>query len=121
MDTRNQVVAWIAEETGEIEKRRLDHEGKEVKEFHTQFPWGTVVGIEATFPAYWFERLMGELGHELWLGDAARLRASEVRYQKTDSRNAEHIVDLRRTDHFPHIWGAAQGRRHLGAAVPGRQ
>jgi len=32
------------------------------------------VGIEATFPAHWFERLMGELGHELWVGDAARIR-----------------------------------------------
>ena len=77
--TRNQVVAWIEEETGEIKKRRLEHEGKEVKEFYAQFPRGTVVGIEATFPAYWFERLMGELGHELWVGDAARIRASEVR------------------------------------------
>ena len=82
--TRNQVVAWIEEETGEIKKRRLEHEGEEVKEFYAQFPRGTVVGIEATFPAYWFERLMGELGHELWVGDAARIRASEVRYQKTD-------------------------------------
>ena len=25
--TRNQVVAWIDEETGEIKKRRLEHEG----------------------------------------------------------------------------------------------
>src|ERR1035437_6061722 len=72
--TRNQVVAWIEEETGEIRKRRLEQEGKEVKEFYAQFPPGTVVGIEATFPAYWFERLMGELGHELWVGDAARCR-----------------------------------------------
>ena len=50
--TRNQVVAWIDEETGEIKKRRLEHESKEVKEFYAQFPRGTVVGIEATFPAH---------------------------------------------------------------------
>ena len=50
--TRNQVVAWIEEDTGGIKKRRLEHEGKEVKEFYAQFPRGTVVGIEATFPAY---------------------------------------------------------------------
>ena len=47
--------------------------------FTRSLPQGTVVGIEATFPAHWFERLMGELGHELWVGDAARIRASEVR------------------------------------------
>jgi transposase len=77
--TRNQFVAWIDEQTGEIKKRRLEHASQEVKEFYAQFPRGTVVGIEATFPAHWFERLLGELGHELWVGDAARIRASEVR------------------------------------------
>ncbi len=60
--TRNQVVAWIEEETGEIKKRRLEHEGQEVKEFYAQFPRGTVVGIEATFPVYWFERQTGRTG-----------------------------------------------------------
>jgi hypothetical protein len=74
--TRNQVVAWIDRETGEIRKRRLERGGDEVRKFYGQFPRGTVVGIEATFPAYWFEGLLGELGHELWVGDAARIRAS---------------------------------------------
>ena len=111
--TRNQVVAWIEEETGEIKKRRLEHEGQEVKEFYAQFPQGTVVGIEATFPAYWFERLLGELGHELWVGDAARIRASEVRYQKTDLRDAEDILDLLRTGRFPRIWVPSLEERDL--------
>jgi transposase len=75
-----------------------------VRRFYGQFPPGTVVGIEATFPAYWFERLLGELGHELWVGDAARIRASEVRYQKTDWRDAELILDLLRTGRFPRLW-----------------
>jgi transposase len=113
MHTRNQVVAWIEEETGEIKKRRLEHEGKEVKEFYAQFPRGTVVGIEATFPAHWFERLMGEMGHELWVGDAARIRASEVRYQKTDARDAEHLLDLLRTGRFPRIWVPSLAERDL--------
>ena len=111
--TRNQVVAWIEEETGEIRKRRLEHEGQEVKEFYAQFPRGTVVGIEATFPAYWFERLMGELGHELWVGDAARIRASEVRYQKTDARDAEGILDLLRSGRFPRLWVPSLDERDL--------
>ena len=111
--TRNQVVAWIDEQTGEIKKRRLEHAGQEVKEFYAQFPRGTVVGIEATFPAYWFERLLGELGHELWVGDAARIRASEVRYQKTDDRDAEDILDLLRTGRFPRIWVPSLEERDL--------
>jgi transposase len=113
LHTRNQVVAWIEEETGEIKKRWLEHEGQEEKEFYAQFPRGTVVGIEATFPAYWFERLMGELGHELWVGDAARIRASEVRYQKTDSRDAELLLDLLRTGRFPRIWVPSLEERDL--------
>jgi transposase len=111
--TRNQVVAWIDEQTGEIKKRRLEPAGKEGREFYTQFPRGTVVGIEATFPAYWFERLLGELGHELWVGDAARIRASEVRYQKTDPGDAEGILDLLRTGRFPRIWVPSLQERDL--------
>jgi transposase len=111
--TRNQVVAWIEEGTGEIRKRRLEHAGEEVRRFYAQFPPGTVVGIEATFPAYWFERLMGELGHELWVGDAARIRASEVRYQKTDDRDAEDILDLLRTGRFPRIGVPSPEERDL--------
>src|SRR5208337_3620999 len=111
--TRNQVVAWIEAETGEIRKRRLEHGGEEVRKFYAQFPRGTVVGIEATFPAYWFERLLGELGHELWVGDAARIRASEVRYQKTDPRDAEDILDLLRTGRFPRIWVPSLEERDL--------
>jgi transposase len=71
------------------------------------------VGIEATFPALWFERVLAELGHELWVGDAARIRASEVRQQKADPRDAEHILDLLRTGRFPRIWVPSMEERDL--------
>jgi transposase len=102
--TRYQVVAWIDESTGEIRVQRLEHSGEETRKFYAGQPRGTVVGIEATLPALWFERLLGELGHELWVGDAARIRGSEVRQQKTDGRDAELILDLLRTKRFPKIW-----------------
>ncbi len=111
--TRYQVVAWIDEGTGEIKERRLEHEGEDVRKFYAAFPRGTVVGIEATFPALWFERVLGELGHELWVGDAARIRASEVRQQKTDARDAEHLLDLLCTGRFPRIWVPSVEERDL--------
>ena len=111
--TRYQVVAWIDEQTGEIRKRWLEHAGEEVRKFYVQFPRGTVVGMEATFPALWFERLLGELGHELWVGDAARIRASEVRDQKHDPRDAENILDLLYSGRFPRIWVPSLGERDL--------
>jgi hypothetical protein len=94
---------------GGDQEAAVEARGEEVGKFYAQFPPGTVVGIEATFPAYWFERLMGELRHELWVGDEARIRASEVRYQKTDCRDAELLLDLLRTNRFPRIWVPSLG------------
>jgi len=74
---RYQVVAWVDEGTGEIRTRRLEHAKGEVQAFYASLPRGATIGIEATFPALWFERLLGECGHELWVGDAACIRASE--------------------------------------------
>jgi transposase len=52
----------------------------------------------------WFERMLAELGMELWLGDAAQIRASVVRKQKTDRRDAGHILQLLLEERFPKIW-----------------
>ena len=113
LHTRYQVVAWIEKETGEIMTRRLEHESGEVRAFYAQWPRGARVGVEATFPALWFERLLAECGHELWVGDAARIRASEVRQQKTDTRDAEHMLDLLLAGHFPRIWVPSLAERDL--------
>jgi transposase len=40
----------------------------------------------------------------LWFGDAAKVQASVVRKQKTDRRDAEHLLDLLRENRFPQIW-----------------
>jgi transposase len=69
-------------------ERRLDHESGEAHAFYRSLqgsPEPVRVGIEATGPIHWFERLLTELGHELWIGDSAKIRASEVRKQKTDA------------------------------------
>jgi hypothetical protein len=36
--------------------------------------------MEASGHARWFERLLGELQHELWIGDAAEIRRIEGRH-----------------------------------------
>jgi transposase len=71
------------------------------------------VGIEATGPIHWFERLLAELGHELWIGDSAKIRASEVRKQKTDERDARLILDLLLAKRFPKIWVPTPAERDL--------
>jgi hypothetical protein len=52
----------------------------------------------------WFERMLAEQGHQLSVGDAAEIRAAMVRKQKSDSRDACHILDLLLRDKFPRIW-----------------
>ncbi|MGC1618150.1 MAG: hypothetical protein WA765_06625 [Candidatus Acidiferrum sp.] len=84
------------EETAEmLVERRLDHESSEAQAFYRSLQGSSEpvrVGIEATGPLHWFERLLTELGHELWIGDSAKIRASEVRKQKTAERDARLIL-----------------------------
>ncbi len=50
------------------------------------------MGMEASGHARWFERLLAELSFELWIGDAAEIKAKRVRKQKTDRQDAQHIM-----------------------------
>src|SRR5207237_7658857 len=54
--------------------------------------------------AQWFEQMLAKLGYELWVGNAAEIRAAMVRKQKTDSRDALHILDLLMENRFLRIW-----------------
>jgi len=112
--TRYQQIAMAEDATGElIVERRLDHENGEALAFYRNLQAPVRVGIEATGPIHWFERLLAELGHELWIGDSARIRASEVRKQKTDERDARLILDLLLAKRFPRIWVPTPAERDL--------
>jgi transposase len=60
--------------------------------------------MEASGQARWFERLLAELQMELWIGDAAEIRAQRVRKKKTDREDARHILRLLMENRFPRIW-----------------
>jgi transposase len=94
----------LGTETGEITTRRLEHEGGEAERFYRGLEKPALIGIEATGYTQWFERLVGELGQELWVGDPAEIRARAVRRQKTDTRDAEHLLDLLVSKRFPRVW-----------------
>jgi len=99
-----QQVAIFDNLTGEIQEKRLQHRA-EAEQFYGSLAGQEVrVGMEACGHYPWFERLLEELGFELWMGDAAQVRASVVRKQKTDRRDAEHLLQLLMENRFPKIW-----------------
>jgi transposase len=121
LHTRYQQVAMLDAETGELVERRLEHESGEARSFYAGLAAPVRVGIEATGHTRWFERMLGELGHELWIGDAAQIRASMVRKQKTDARDAAHLLDLLLSERFPRIWRPSLEERDLRQLVWHRQ
>ena len=109
-----QQIAMLDAETGEVVEKTLGHEGKqEVRDFYARLGSGVRVGIEASGQSQWFERMLGELGHEVWIGDAAKIRASSERKQKTDRRDAELLLKLLREDRFPRIWVPTAAERDV--------
>jgi len=111
--TRYQQIAMMDQATGELSERRLEHESGEAQAFYRGLQKPVRVGIEATGPIQWFQSLLAELGHELWIGDSAQIRASAVRQQKTDQRDAALILDLLLTNRFPRIWVASPAERDI--------
>lgn len=107
-----QQLAIFDNQTGEIRYRRVQNP-EEAREFYAALKEPALVGIEACGYTQWFEQLLEELGHELWIGDAARIRASVVRAQKTDHRDAEHLLRLLMEKRFPRLWVPSAEQRDL--------
>ena len=117
LHARQQSVAMLDTETGEVVNRTLMHEGNEVREFYAQLPQPVLVGIEAIGPMQWFLQLLAELGIECRVGDAAKIRAAEPRKQKHDRRDAELILKLLVEKRFPTIWMPSQEQLDLRALL----
>ena len=102
-----QTIAFLMEETGEYGEQELNHSDGEAERFYRELKERGVsvrVGMEATGHARWFERLLAELGFELWIGDPAEIKTKRVRKQKTDREDARLMLKLLRENRFPKIW-----------------
>ena len=108
-----QQVVWVDTETGETAERKLEHSSGEARGFYAALVAPALIGVEATGNCQWFLDLMIELGHQVWVGDAAQIRASYVRKQKTDKRDAAHVLKLLLEDRFPRIWVPNREERDL--------
>ena len=113
LHTRQQSVAMLDTDTGEVIEKTLEHEGDEVREFYSALPGPVLVGIEATGSMPWFLKLMEELKIECRVGHPAEVRAAEPRKQKHDRRDARLLLNLLAENRFPAIWMPSTEQRDL--------
>ena len=111
-----QQVAIFDPDTGEMAGRKLVHGEGEAERFYAGLPVPSLIGIESCGNSQWFLELLERLGHQVWIGDAGQIRASYVRKQKTDKRDAGHILKLLVEGRFPRVWtpdGAIRDLRQM--------
>src|SRR5215467_8760565 len=111
-----QTIAFFVEETGEYGEQDLNHSDGKAEKFYRDLKQREVsvrVGMEATGYSRWFERLLAELGFELWIGDPAQIKAKRVKKQKYDREDARLLLRLMRENNFPQIWVPSPENRDL--------
>jgi transposase len=108
-----QQICWLDKETGETGEKKLVHASGEAEKFYKQIPARALIGMEATGNCQWFVEMVTAAGHEVWIGDAARIRASDVRQQKHDRRDAALLLQLLVEGRFPRIWTPSSAQRDL--------
>lgn len=63
-----------------------------------------VAGMETTMFSHWIYYYLKELGANVLMGHAARMKAISAGKQKSDKLDARTIADLLRADLFPECW-----------------
>jgi len=113
-----QQISMLDLETGGWVRKKLGHASGEAEQFYRSLQGEPVkVGIEASGNTRWFECLLEGLGHELVMGDATRIRKMAARKQKTDERDADHLLELLVQGRFPQIWVPSAAERDLRQLV----
>ena len=113
LHTRQQTIAMLDTETGEVMEKTLKHEGETVREFYAALAGPVQVGIEATGSMHWFLELMEELGIDCRVGHPSEIRKAEARKQKHDRRDAALLLKLQVENRFPSIWMPSTEQRDL--------
>jgi transposase len=100
---REQTISWCDTADGEIHRTKLRHQHDDVRKFYEQFSGEVIVAFEASGYSAWFEQMLAELGHTVWLGNAAEIRRKAPRKQKNDRRDADLMLDLMLKGDFPRV------------------
>jgi transposase len=98
-----QTVAYCDSANGEIHLAQLDHRKDDVRAFYSEFIGEVIVGLEAGGYSSWFEAMLEELGHTVWMGHSTEIRRLANWRQKNDRRDAEQILEIMLRGDFPQI------------------
>ena len=98
-----QTVAYCDTTDGEIHLVQLEHRKDDIRGFYSQFTGEVIVGLEASGYSSWFEAMLDEIGHTVWMGHAAEIRRRANWRQKNDRRDAELILEIMLRGDFPQI------------------
>jgi len=99
-----QTNAWCDTRTGETQTTDLINDPEVVRKFYSSLREPAIVGIEASARATWFEELLFETGHKLFVGNPVLIRKRATSRHKNDRRDAELILGLLLRGEFPAIW-----------------
>ena len=98
---RQQFIKWCDISDGEVHEQQLFHHApEEVREFYTRFQGEVIVGLEASGYSSWFETMLQQIGHQVWVGNPTEIRRRARSRQKTDRRDAELLLELLLKDEF---------------------
>src|SRR5271166_1813673 len=83
LHTRQQSIAMLDDQTGELVEKELQHEGDQVRAFYSSLGKPVLVGLEATGSMHWFLRLLEELAIEFRVGHPAKIGRRNPASKKT--------------------------------------
>jgi transposase len=110
---RVQTVSYCDTADGELHQRDLHHQKDDIRSFYAQFQGKVIVGLEASGYSAWFEQMLVELGHQVWIGDATEIRRRAKRRQKNDHRDANLILELMLRGEFPQVHSRSSDSREV--------
>ena len=112
LHARQQTIAMLDTDTGELEEKTLGHEGEPPGVLFCTV-WSDSGRDRSDRLDAVFLELMEELGIECRVGHPAKIRKAETRKQKHDRRDARLLLTLLAENRFPTIWMPSSEQRDL--------
>lgn len=110
---RQQTISYCDLADGEIHRTSLQHQKDDVRGFYEKFSGEVIVALEASGYSAWFEQMLAELSHTVWLGNPAEIRRKAPRRQKSDRRDADLMLDLMLKGDFPRLHTFSEESRRV--------